>query len=169
MMIAVSGCDSDAASSRAPKISVAASVSPDWYGNEPVLQTQVDAASGRLWALTAEGVELHDAATRRRIAQIELPGWLWVGPQFASPPGLAIGPRGEAVISSNVVPTLWRIDPVTLVASKHELALDDDSGRDIGFSALKYSMQQGAYFASSSSHGSTWRIDTLLRRAQRSG
>src|SRR5260221_10304719 len=106
MMFAVSGCDSDAASRSVPRISVAASVPPDWYGNKPVLRYQVDAARGRLWALTAEGVELYDAATRHMIAQIALPDWTWVGPQFACPPDLALGPRGEAVISSNVIPTL---------------------------------------------------------------
>src|SRR5579862_3276569 len=75
-------------------------------------------------------------------------------------------PGGEAVVSSNVVPTLWRIDPVTLAASEHELTLDDDSGKDIGFTGLVYSAQQGAYFAVSAFQGALWRIDPLLRRAQ---
>jgi len=166
MMVAVSGCDSDAASRSVPRISVAASVSPDWYGDKPVLRTQVDAARGRLWALTAEGVELYDATTRRKLAQIALPDWVSAGLKYSCPPDLAIGPRGEAVISSNVVPTLWRIDPVTLAASKHDLVVDDDKGRDIGFTALAFSAQQGAYFAVSAAHGSLWRIDPRLGRAQ---
>jgi len=112
------------------------------------------------------GVELYDAATQRKVAQIALPDWLWAGSQYAGPPDLAIGPRGEAVISSNVVPTLWRVDPVTFAVSKHDLAIEDDTGRDIGFTALAYSAQQGAYFGVSPTQGSLWRIDPLLRRAQ---
>jgi hypothetical protein len=50
--------------------------------------------------------------------------------------------------------------------SKHDLAIEDDTGRDIGFTALAYSAQQGAYFGVSPTQGSLWRIDPLLRRAQ---
>ncbi len=165
--VAVSGCDSDAASSRAPRASVVQSTPQEWYRGElPILRSRADAVGGRRWVLTAEGVELFDEATRRRVAQIALPGWLWAGETFACPPDLAIGPRGEAVISSNIVPTLWRIDPVTLKASRHELLLDDDKGKDVGFTGLAYSTQQQAFFAVSGLHGSMWRIDPSLQRAQ---
>jgi hypothetical protein len=100
------------------------------------------------------------------LAKIALPDWLWVGRQYACPPDLAIGPGGEAVISSNVVSMLWRIDPVTLAASKHDLAIIEDAGKDIGFAALAYSARQGAYFAVSPSQGSLWRVDPQLKRAQ---
>jgi hypothetical protein len=170
MMAAASGCDSDAASRSVPRIGVVESISHSWYRDErPILGHQNDVARNRQWVLTEDGVELYDLSTGKQGARIALPDWLWVGRQFASPPAFAIGPGGEAVISSNVVPTLWRIDPATLVVSKHDLAIEDDTGRDMGFTALTYSTQQGAYFAFSSSHRSTWRIDTLLRRAQRSG
>jgi len=163
--IAVSGCDAGADSIR--EASMVETNPPDWYrGGQSALRYQTDRARGRLWALTPEGIEVYEATTRQKVAQIALPGWTWVGRQYACPPDLAIGPRGEAVVSSNIVPTLWRVDPVTLVASKHDLAVDEDKGRDIGFTALAYSAQQGAYFAVSSSHGSLWRIDPLFTRAQ---
>ena len=148
--MAVAGCDSDAASADV----------------RPSLRYQMDAARGRLWALTKDGVELYDAATRRKVAQIALPGWIWVGEPYSCPPVLAVGPGGEALISSNVIPTLWRIDPITLEVSKHEPVLDEDEGKDIGFTGLAYSARQGAYFAVSAMHGSRWRIDPLLQRAQ---
>lgn len=167
MAVAVAGCDSDAASSSAPRAGVVESMPQDWYrGERPILRSQADAAGGRLWILTSEGVELYEEATRRRVARIALPGWLWAGETFACPPALAIGPRGEAVISSNVLPTLWRIDPVTLIASRHELLLDDDKGKDVGFTGLAYLARQQAYFAVSGLHGSLWRIDSSLQRAQ---
>jgi hypothetical protein len=88
------------------------------------------------------------------------------GESWNCAPDLALGPNGEALVSSNVVPTLWRIDPATLTASRHELVLEEDRGRDIGFTGLVYSPVQGAFFAVSALHGSMWRIDPLLKRAQ---
>lgn len=162
--IAISGCDAGADSALGASL---VNNSPDWVPGDPsVLRYQTDRASGRLWALTAEGVEVYDATTRRKVAQVTLPGWMWVGGQYSCPPDLAIGPRGEAVISSNVVSTLWRVDPATLEASKHDLVVDEDKGRDIGFSALMYSTRLGAYFAVGPSQGSLWRIDPQFVRAQ---
>ena len=60
-----------------------------------------------------------------------------------------------------------RIDPETLAVSTHELVLDADGDKDIGFSALAYSPRHGAFFATSAVYGSLWRIDPLLRRAQK--
>ena len=165
---AVAGCNSDAASIGAPEASVAMRTPQDWYrSGQPILRSQADAARNRIWILTLDGVALYEASTGVKVAQIPLPGWIWVGEQYACPPDLAIGPHGEAVISSNVVPALWRVDPVTRLASKHDLAIENDAGRDVGFSALAYSAQQQAYFAVSPSHGSLWRIDPQLGRAQR--
>jgi len=166
-MVAVAGCDSNAASRIPPGGGVAESASRDGYRDkQPVLRSQVDAIRSRVWVLTPDGIALYEASTGEEVAQIPLPGWLWVGEQYACPPDLAIGPSGEAVISSNVVSRLWRIDSVTLAASEHELALDDDTGRDIGFTGLTYSAQQGAFFAISAVQGSLWRIDPRLQRAQ---
>ena len=165
--VAVAGCDSDAASRSAPSANVVENTRHDLYQDEtPYLRSQVDAVRGRRWVLTSGGVELYEASTGRKLAQIALPEWLWVSREYACPPDLAIGPRGEAVITSNVVPTLWRVDPISLVASKNQLAIEEDTGKDVGITALMYSSQQGAYFAVSATHGSLWRIDAQLRRAQ---
>ena len=165
--VVVAGCTSGAASSGMPRPRVAESISQSWYRDErPVLRHQNDASRSRQWVLTAEGVEVYEYSTGEQVAKIALPDWQWVGRKFACPPDLAIGPGGEAVISSNVVSTLWRIDSVTLAATKHDLAIAGDTGRDIGFTALAYSAQQGAYLAVSASQGSLWRIDPSLRRAQ---
>ncbi len=176
--VLAAGCDGDAASTGIrqqkddvsgveSKMSLVEREPPDWFrGERPVLRIRQDAARGRLWALTAQGVEVYDIARRWKLAEIALPGWLWAREPYVCPPDLAIGPGGEAVISSNVVPTLWHIDPVTLAISQHDLVLDEDSGKDIGFTGLAYSAQQVAFFAVSALHGSLWRIDPLLRRAQ---
>jgi hypothetical protein len=127
----------------------------------------VDVARDRGWTLTEAGVVVFDLKSRKPTAQVTLPDWLWAGAPHGCNPALAVGPNGEAIISSDVVPTLWRIDPVTLAVSKHELILDADAGKDVGFSDLTYSPEHNVFFAVSCGHGSRWRIDPLLRRGQK--
>jgi hypothetical protein len=122
----------------------------------------------RVWWLTADGVFLRDARSSEPTA-VSLPGWIRSAAASSCPPALALGPRGEAVVTSNVVPTLWRIDPRTLAVTEHPLALDADLDRDVGFSGLAYSREDDAYFAVSSAHGSLWRIDSELKRAAKLG
>jgi hypothetical protein len=127
---------------------------------------QVDASRGRVWWLTREGVFLHSASAPEKVS-VSLPGWLWVGAPYACLPDLALGPQGEAIVTSNVVSTLWKIDPETLAVSVHPIALDSDSNKDVGFSALVYSAEHEAFFAVSDTHGSLWKIDAQLQRAEK--
>jgi hypothetical protein len=127
---------------------------------------QVDPARQRIWWLTRDGVSLYDATKPQRIV-LTLPGWQWAGAPYGSLPDLALGPQGEAVVTSDIVPTLWRIDPETLAVSVHPLALDSDMGKDVGFSAIVYSPGQGVFFGVSGMHGSLWMIDRSLTRAQK--
>lgn len=131
------------------------------------LRSQVDPARDRLWVLTKSGVQLYDLKSRQKIRDIALPDWSWAGEPYGCSPDLALGPTGEALISSDIRPTLWRVDAVTMRVSKHELVLDEDRDKDVGFSGLVYSAEQGAYFAVSAVQGSLWRIDPLLSRAQK--
>jgi hypothetical protein len=127
---------------------------------------QVDARRGRVWFLTHEGVFLYELSRPERVA-IALPGWISAGPTFGCPPDLALGPQGEAVVTSNVVPTVWKIDPHTLVASAHPLALDAEQDKDIGFTGLVYSPQHRGFLAASYAPGMLWRIDGGLGRAEK--
>lgn len=119
----------------------------------------------RVWVLDAGGLFLEEAGKPRRA--FTLPGWQWAGEAYACAPDVAIGPRGEAIVTSNVLPVLWKIEPDTLAVSVHRLELDADPDKDVGFSGLVYSERNGAYFAVSELQGSLWRIDPLLRRAQK--
>ncbi|OGA10655.1 MAG: hypothetical protein A3D95_07620 [Betaproteobacteria bacterium RIFCSPHIGHO2_12_FULL_69_13] len=129
------------------------------------IRYQVDSARGRVWWLTRDGVFLHDVTKSQRLTLV-LPGWSWAGAPYSCLPDLALGPRGEAVITSDVVPTLWRIDPETLAVSVHPLALETDADKDVGFSGIVYSSEQGAFFGVSGTHGTLWMIDRSLTRAQ---
>ena len=142
-------------------------VPPAWYEQGlPILRFQKDAQRDRGWVLTREGLLVFDYRTRRTTAHVRLPEWTWAGVEYACLPDLALGPKGEALVTSNVMPTLWRIDPVTLAVTRHELVLDADTAMDVGFTGLTYSAQQGAFFAVSD-YGALWRIDPLYRRAQK--
>ena len=145
---------------------VAGETPPSWYHRTlPVMHFKKDAARERGWVLTTEGVVALDLRTRQTVAYVTLPGWIWVGAGYACPPDLVVGPRGEVLVSSNVVPTLWRVDPVSFDVTRHELTLDADRDRDVGFSALTYSAKQGAYFGSDGL--SSWRIDPSLVEARK--
>lgn len=140
-----------------------AAVTPEM--NRATIGSQVDAARGRIWWLTSAGLSLHDRA-RREPVTLRLPGWHWAGAPYGCQPGLALGPKGEVIVTSDVLPKLWRVDPATLAVTVHSPALDDRADRDVGFSALSYSARHGAYFAVGSSPGSLWRIDPYLSRVQ---
>jgi hypothetical protein len=138
-----------------------------WHeGKLPILRYQTDRVRERGWILIPMGVLVFDLKTRQATGYVPLADWQWVGEEYSCLPDLALGPKGEALISSNVVPTLWRIDPETLAVSKHELALDADTDKDVGFTGLAYSAEKEAFFAVSDL-GSLWRIDLLFRQARK--
>ena len=128
------------------------------------LRTVHDASRNRVWVLESDALYLHQGAQKQRY---ELPGWIYASEPYACSPDVAIDAQGAAVVSSNVVPVLWRVEPAKGQVTRHELALDADSDKDVGFSGLAYVPEQGVFFAVSATYGSLWRIDTLLRRAQK--
>jgi hypothetical protein len=150
----LSGCELDAAAQES-KASPA-----------PKARHRLDAARERMWVLDRDGVFLFDLRKTTKVA-VALPDWLRVGDEHGCLADLALGPKGEVVITSNIVPTLWRIDADSLAVSVHRPALDADTDRDLGFSGLVYSEQHRAFFAASYHHGSLWRIDAGLARAQK--
>jgi len=123
-------------------------------------------AADRVWQLTRNGVVVQDAG---RTTRVPLPDWVYAGPRFGCAPVIAVGPDGEAVVTSDVAPTLWRVDPRTLAVTRHELKLDTDNDKDVGFVDLAWEEKQGAYFAASTADGALWRIDRELKAARKVG
>lgn len=134
-------------------------------GDPNILRSQKDAAREREWLLTPKGVVLFDRKARPTPTLVPLPDWVWATEAYMCPPDLALGPKGEALVTSNVVPILWRVDPVSLTVTKHSLTVDAHVAKDVGFTGLTYAPALGVYFAVSE-FGALWRIDPLLRRAQ---
>lgn len=129
-----------------------------------LLHYQVDPARERSVWLTREGVQIHSAAGRP--VSVELPGWAYVGAPHC-PPDLAVGPKGEVVVTSNVVPTMWRIDPESFAVTVHPLQLSADADKDVGFAAVVYSPERAAFIAYSGVQRSVWKIDPALKTAER--
>lgn len=129
-----------------------------------VLASSACIAGSDTWSLGRDGVFLpHPAGTQL----IVLPGWQWADEHYACPPALAVGPRGDALVTSNVLPTLWKVDAATLRVTAHPLELDTDQHKDVGFSALRYVPAEDVWIAFSAEQGSTWRIDSGLTRAHK--
>lgn len=163
-IFAIAGCDTGRAPAQPPQ---ASSAMPQVEFPAIDSRQRDDPARNRVWILNHHGLFLYHTGTPQRLVEISLPSWQWVDMPHACPPGLALGPKGEAVVTSNIVPTLWRVDPDSLAVSVHELALDADGNKDVGFSRLEYSSEHGAYFAVSEVHGSLWRIDLHLSKGQK--
>src|SRR4051812_18723975 len=89
-----------------------------------------DGSAQRAWQLGRDGVYLVNSAGPARLVRLET--WLWAQPAYVCPPDVAVGPQGEAVVTSNVMPVLWRVDPDSLAVTEHPLALDADNHKDIG-------------------------------------
>jgi hypothetical protein len=136
------------------------------YPDDTPLRVREDPQRDRLWILRPNGLHLYSLKMRQRLRHIPLPGWHWAGEPYSCAPDLAIGPRGEALVTSDVAPVLWRVDPRSLTAGVRELSLDADNHEDVGFTGLVYWPAQSAYFAVSHA-GSLWRIDTGLSGARK--
>jgi hypothetical protein len=130
------------------------------------MRYQFDANRERVWWLTRDGVVVKNVRTMERTA-VPIPGWTWVGEAWSCMPDLALGPRGEALVTSNILPIVWKIDPETLTVTEHPLVLDADADKDVGFSGLTYSSEHDAYFAVSGAHGTLWKIDAQLARGEK--
>lgn len=136
------------------------------YDERESMQYRIDHTRGRTWRLGLAGVFVRERDSAREIL-VELPGWIVANEPDGCLPALALGPKGEAVVTSNAIATLWRIDPGTLAVTVHSLELSSDRDKDVGFSDLTFSPAYGAYFAVSSALGSVWKIDGSLSRAER--
>lgn len=133
---------------------------------KPETRQHVDGGRGRNWTLTREGLFLRQIASAEQRA-IALPGWVMAGRPYGAEPVLTVGPGGDVLVTSDVVPAVWRVDPRTLAVSVHRPALDAHQDMDFGFTSLAYSARHGAFVAVSAMPNARWRIDAALTRAEK--
>ena len=138
-----------------------------WFAARPhVLRADLDAAGGTIWALHADGIDIHDATNDEKVRSIRLPGWIWAAGPDACPPDLMLTPNRHVLVTSNVVPVIWRIDPASFEVTRHDVDVENNRGRDIGFAGLANVARDGSVFAVGAVDNTLWRIDPSLKRAQ---
>jgi hypothetical protein len=130
------------------------------------LRVREDPERDRRWVLRPSGVYLYSLRAHRYLRHIPLAGWYWAGEPYSCAPDLAVGPRGEAVVTSDIAPVVWRVDGRSLTVSMRQLLLDADTHMDVGFSGLLYLPLRGEYLAVSHV-GSLWVLDRGLTRARK--
>jgi hypothetical protein len=140
-------------------------VSPPESGQQ-VLRIREDPERNRLWLLGRDHVSLHHNRSGELLQRILLPGWIYVGEQFGCPPDLAVDPSGAVLVTSNVLPVLWRIDPVQLEVTRLDIERDADQDKDMGFTGLAFTAD-GTVIAANAIHGTLWRIDLRAATARK--
>lgn len=119
---------------------------------------RADTKGNRRWVLNQDSLSAYDNVSRRRLRRIELPDWTLAGALHACAPDMVLDSTGAAIVSSNVAPVVWRIDPQRFEVTRIALTLSADSDKDIGFTALSFA-GDGTLIAAGSTVGSMWRID----------
>jgi hypothetical protein len=125
----------------------------------------IDGGRGRVWTLTREGLFMSHVSTTER-QHIALPGWVVAGDPYGSAPALALGPGGDVLVTSDILPLVWRVDPRIRAVTVHRPALNAHADKDFGFTSIAYSAKEGAFFATSTMPNARWRIDAALTRAE---
>jgi len=133
----------------------------------PALRVQVDASRNLAWVLKRDAVYLYDVPKKTLIKRIELPDWSFAGEPFSRAPDLALAPTGAALVTSNVVPTIWEINPGDLTVRQHRLSLDADNDKDVGFTGLAFGPDGRDLIGTSSTLGSAWRLNLDARTAHK--
>jgi len=111
-LLVMAGCGQPVSPSPLPHAAVVSQPDPSGMGRQ-----RSDPVRQRVWILGSQGLFLQDRSAGT-LVEVALPSWQWVDEPYGCPPDLALGPDGEAVVSSNIVPVLWRIDPKTLAVTE---------------------------------------------------
>lgn len=140
---------------------------PHWKEAFPALRIQVDTRRNRVWVLNFDAVYLYDIPKRRLIKRIDLPSWIVASDVAICAPDLALAPSGSALVTSNVMPAIWEIDPRKLTIRKHNISLNADNDKDVGFTGIAFDRSGRGLYGVSSAHGSAWRIDLATGKAHK--
>jgi hypothetical protein len=120
------------------------------------LRVKTDTARNRLWVLGVDGVRVYDSTTRVLVRAIALPNWSVS--KYECAPDLVLDSSGSALVSSNVQPTLWRIQGASFEVTEHAISLVGKERWDIGFGPLAFGAN-GYVYGLTSNGISLWKID----------
>ena len=136
-----------------------AQASTSQEGLHAVVRAKSDTARGLRWELGWGAVFAYEEASGRFIRRISLADASFSGARGACRPGLLLSRSGAVIVSSNIEPVLWRIDPATFEVRRYDIVPDSDRSKDFGFSALAWDANEKVLYAASAMMGTLWRID----------
>lgn len=119
---------------------------------------RVDLAHNRRWVLREHSLTVYDHMNGRRLRHIILPDWVVAGPRDGCAPDMVLDSSGAALVSSNVLPVLWRVDPQRFQVARIALELDADTDKEVGFAGLSPA-GDGVLIAAGATFESLWRLD----------
>jgi hypothetical protein len=125
--------------------------------SDPIYRVRVDHQRGRYWVLGDDHVQVYNAAGKRLISKVMIPGWNVAG--SVGLPDLVLDRSGAALVSSNAVPMLWHIDPERFSVTRKEILLQTRENWDVGFSGLAFT-PEGTLLGVTAFEGTLWKIDT---------
>jgi len=123
------------------------------------LTTALDRRVDRLWLVGDDAAYLFDARSKRKLGRVQLDGWIFIRPPYGCAPAILIRESGAVLVSSNVVPMIWEVDPIRLAATRHPVLLVSDDGKDVGITGLAQS-GNGRIVFGTNGVGTLWRVDT---------
>ena len=123
---------------------------------------RADLQRNRYWVLGDDHVSVHDAVNRKLIRQIKLPGRNVA--DFVAYPDMVLDRTGAALVSSNITPMLWHIDPDSFNVTRIDIKLQTRENWDTGFSGLAYTAD-GALFGVTSFASSLWLLNISEAKA----
>jgi hypothetical protein len=135
--------------------------------SDALLRTGKDLARGRRWELGWDAVVVYDAATNRPIRRVALEGASLTPARGTCRPDMLLDRTGALLVASNSQPVLWRVSPERFEVERFEIRLDDERGRDVGFSGLAWSADGRTLYALDASTRAPWRIDLSSLKAVR--
>jgi outer membrane protein assembly factor BamB len=129
----------------------------------------VDSGHGRRWELTWASVTAYDIASGKRLRTLRLPHAIVSGARESCPPAMVLDRNGGLYVSSNVEPRLWRISPSLFEIEILDVELESDRDKEIGFTRLAWSANEGFLQAVNAATGTLWQIDLATGRARKVG
>jgi hypothetical protein len=130
---------------------------------------RMDLARGRRWELGWGAVAAYDVSTNRPIRRIALEGAPSTEARGTCRPDMVLDRTGALLVSSNTQPVLWRVSPERFEVERFEIRLEDERGRDVGFSGLAWAADGRSLYALDSSTRTPWKIDLVELKARRVG
>jgi hypothetical protein len=128
------------------------------------IRVRRDELHARIWVLRADALYLYPYDSQAPARRFTLPRWIYVISRSACEPDLLVEAGGTVIVSSNIMPSLWRVDPEASSAIELELEAQPQTTRELGFTALRWA-GPGALHARGSLDRSRWLIDLPNRSA----